>query len=45
MYSGSISVTQVLILVLGPSVVSFLVWVLYDLSLRRKRSRENRKHG
>jgi len=43
MHTGSHSAAQILLLVLGPFAVSFLLWVLHDLHLRSKRSKEHRK--
>lgn len=44
MHTGSLTVHQILLLVLAPSALSLLLWLFYDLHLRSKRSKERHKH-
>jgi|HubBroStandDraft_4_1064222.scaffolds.fasta_scaffold792200_1 hypothetical protein len=39
----TLSLREVLVLVLAPSAASALLWLIYDLRLRSRRSRERRK--
>lgn len=44
MHAASFLTTDILLLVLAPSAASLLLWLVYVLHSRRKRSKEQRDH-